>query len=65
MSDFWRRVGGRKTFNGWLAFAALTVMAFPLQASFAAYSAAVLVALGITNGLTATEDVLRERRQRG
>lgn len=60
---FWQKVGGRKAFNGYVASALLTGMAFFLDASFEAYGAAILLSLGITSGLTAAEDVLRYKRE--
>lgn len=53
---FWKAVGGRKALNGYLAYLTLTVMAFPLGATFPQYAGAMLLALGITAGLVAFED---------
>ncbi len=53
---FWRAVGGRKGFHGYLAYLTLSVMAFPLHASFGEYAMGMLAALGITSGAIAYED---------
>ena len=58
-NSFFRAVGGRKNFAGYLAFLALTGMALPLNASFTQYAATILMALGITSGLVAFEDLRR------
>ena len=56
---FWIWMGGRKQFGSYLAFIALTAMAFPLHATFVEYSVAMLAALGVTSGLVALEDKMR------
>ena len=53
---FWAAMGGRKTFQGYLAYLTLTVMAFALDASFGEYAIGILAALGITSGFVAYED---------
>lgn len=53
---FWKAVGGRKQFNGWLAFVAFTAMAIPLKASYETYVLGILGALGLTVGSIAYED---------
>ncbi len=53
---FWVRVGGRKMFNSYLAYASLTVMAMVLHASFGEYAIGVLAALGISTASVAYED---------
>lgn len=58
-NSFWSKVGGRKLFNGYLAYVTLTVMAFFLDASFTEYAIGILAALGITSGLVAYEDKQR------
>ena len=61
-TTFWRAVGGRKVFSGYIATVLLTAMAIPLGASFVEYSGAILLALGITAGTVAAEDAARHRR---
>lgn len=53
---FWVRVGGRKMFNSYLAYASLTVMALVLKASFGEYAMGILAALGISSASVAYED---------
>lgn len=53
---FWKGVGGRKVWNGYLAYLTLTAMAFFLDATFGEYAIGVLAALGITQGSVAYED---------
>ena len=53
---FWRAVGGRKQFHGYLAYVTLTAMAFFLNATFGEYAMGILAALGITSGVIAYED---------
>lgn len=60
---FWEKVGGRKNFNGWIASFLLTVMAFPLNAPYALYMSGILLAMGITQTLTTTEDVMKKKEE--
>lgn len=53
---FWRVMGGRKMFNGYLAYATLTAMALYLKPTFGEFALGILGALGITGGLVAFED---------
>lgn len=62
--SFFRKVGGRKSFHGYIAVVFLTVMAFFLNATYPMYMSGILLALGITSGLTTTEDVLRDKGER-
>ena len=62
MTRFFTWAGGRKVGLGLIAAALLTVMAFPLDADFVAYSGAILLALGFTQGAVAYEDSRRESR---
>lgn len=58
-ATFWKAMGGRKAFQGYLAYLTLTLMAFALNASFGEYAVGILAALGITSGLVAYEDKVR------
>lgn len=60
MKRLYDAAGGRKVAIGYLAAVLLTVMAFPLQADFVAYSGAILIALGLTQGSVAYEDARRK-----
>lgn len=51
-----RALGGRKAIHGYVAYLTLTVMAFPLHASFGEYAIGILAALGITSSTIAYED---------
>jgi hypothetical protein len=65
MSRFFAFCGGRKMANGYLAAFLLTIFALFSRAGFLEYSAAILVALGITSGLVAHEDSQRARHRAG
>lgn len=58
-AKFWAWVGGRKMGNGAILATLLTVMAFPLHATFTEYATFVAAALLGTSGLIAAEDVKR------
>lgn len=57
--SFFGAVGGRKAFQGYLAYVTLTVMAFALDASFGEYAIGILAALGITSTSIAYEDKMQ------
>lgn len=59
VAKFWQMVGGRKFGNGAILAALLTVMAFPLHATFTEYATFLATALLGTSGLIAAEDVRR------
>lgn len=50
------RMGGRKQTNGYIAAVLLTGMAWPLQATYAQYTIALLTALGFHTAAVAWED---------
>lgn len=56
MTAFYEWAGGRKVALGLLYAALVTVMAFPLSATFVGYAAALATGLGITSGTVAWED---------
>lgn len=59
MTKFFAWAGGRKVGLGLIGLVVLTIMAFPLRADFMDYALAVLLALGLTQGSVAYEDVKR------
>lgn len=59
MTRYFEWAGGRKVGLGLIAAALLTTMAFLLDADFIAYSGALLLALGFTQGTVAYEDSRR------
>lgn len=61
MKRYHEWAGGRKMGAGYIAAVLLTIMAKVLDASFAEYAGAILLALGITAGSVAYEDVKRRR----
>ena len=50
-------LGGRKSAAGFFAALLLTIMAFPLSAEFSQYMTGILIALGLTQGTVAYEDI--------
>lgn len=55
-------LGGRKSAAGFVAALLLTAMAFPLQAEFGQYMTGLLIALGLTQGTVAYEDISSKAR---
>ena len=61
MTHFYDWAGGRKTAHGLLYAVLVTAMAFPLDASYGAYTAALALGLGLTVGSVAYEDARRPK----